>query len=257
MTALCTHATSKTPTATGGRSCGWTRRWPRAARPRSDALLRDYFASAVPEHRCLVDDAAGTVHAVAYFQPKPAGDRLWDLTMIAVDPTLKRGGLGKALMAVVEEELRESGQRLLVVETSPTGSFEAPVTISAAWREPREGRRPGRNGSTSPPKKHDRADAFSREALVACGDLGDTASASPKARCRTKWVVRFEPGGIVLRTEKIGCAGDCVGGGGTPGVCMEGCACASDVQCGGVAVGGANGPPEGAPRTNSQALKHR
>lgn len=40
--------------------------------------------------------------------------------MIAVDPGLQRGGRGTALLRAIEEALRSTGQRLLLVQTSAT-----------------------------------------------------------------------------------------------------------------------------------------
>lgn len=90
-------------------------------------LLKDYVARTAAEgHTCLVDDRAdpdGALEAVAYYEPRPATDRTWELTMIAV----RRGGQGRGtgghLMSHVEDDLRARGQRLLLVLTSGLASF--------------------------------------------------------------------------------------------------------------------------------------
>ncbi|MFJ4707653.1 GNAT family N-acetyltransferase [Streptomyces anulatus] len=85
----------------------------------------EYFGGAADEegHRCLVDDVGG-VQAVAYYQPKPAADRVWDLTMIAVQPGRQGVGLGTALLRRIEDELIKEGQRLLLVDTSGTAQYD-------------------------------------------------------------------------------------------------------------------------------------
>ena len=75
---------------------------------------------------CLVEDAddgAGLASVILY-RPEEAADRAYDLTMIAVRPDLQRGGRGAALMRHAEDDLREQGQRLLVVRTSGTAQYD-------------------------------------------------------------------------------------------------------------------------------------
>jgi ribosomal protein S18 acetylase RimI-like enzyme len=89
-------------------------------------LFNDFFESKIAEgHAFLVDlDDEDAPQAMAYYQPKAATDRVWDLTMIAVHPDRQGHGLGGNLMRHVEEDLRGRGQRLLIVETSATEQFD-------------------------------------------------------------------------------------------------------------------------------------
>jgi len=48
----------------------------------------------------------------------------YDLFWIATDIAARRKGVGRALLAQVEEEIREAGGRLIVVETSGTPEYE-------------------------------------------------------------------------------------------------------------------------------------
>lgn len=73
--------------------------------------------------RLCDEDAAA--RGVVYYQPKPAADGVWDLTMIAVARRQQGRGVGTELMRHVEAELREEGVRLLLVETSSTPAFTA------------------------------------------------------------------------------------------------------------------------------------
>ena len=75
---------------------------------------------------CLVEDAddgAGLAGVVLY-RPEEAADRAFDLTMIAVRPDLQGQGRGAALMRHAEQNLRDQGQRLLVVRTSGTAQYD-------------------------------------------------------------------------------------------------------------------------------------
>lgn len=75
---------------------------------------------------CLVqdaDDGDGLASLVLY-RPEEAADRVFDLTMIAVRPDLQGAGRGAALMRHAEQDLRDQGQRMLVVRTSGTEQFD-------------------------------------------------------------------------------------------------------------------------------------
>ena len=73
---------------------------------------------------CLVDDEDGSLASVLLYRPEEAADRAFDLTMIAVRPGLQGQGRGAALMQHAERDLRERGQRLLLVRTSGTPPYD-------------------------------------------------------------------------------------------------------------------------------------
>lgn len=88
---------------------------------RDDALfLTDGALEADSGGTCLVEDApdGSGLASVVFYRPEDAADRVYDLTMIAVRPDLQGDGRGAAAMRHVEQDLRERGQRLLVVRTS-------------------------------------------------------------------------------------------------------------------------------------------
>lgn len=91
-----------------------------------EGMLADYFdANEDDGHVCVVDEEGdGGPLGVAYYQPKAATDRVWDLTMIAVRPARQGRGHGAAMLRGVEEDLRARGQRLLLVETSGTPQYD-------------------------------------------------------------------------------------------------------------------------------------
>ena len=75
---------------------------------------------------CLVEDApdGAGLAAVVLHRPEEAAERAVDLTMLAVRPDLQGGGRGTAVMRRVEQDLRDAGQRLLVVRTSGTSQYD-------------------------------------------------------------------------------------------------------------------------------------
>lgn len=89
-------------------------------------MMSAYFATGqATGHACIVDDHGDQVVGVAYYQPKAAADRVWDLTMLAVLPGDRLRGRGAALLAQVEHDLSVQGQRLLLIETSASAHFDA------------------------------------------------------------------------------------------------------------------------------------
>jgi len=89
-----------------------------------EGLLADYFDANIDDgHVCVIDDEGGPL-GVAYYQPKAAADRVWDLTVIAVHPVRQGQGRGAAMLRRVEEDLRTRGQRLLLVETSALAQYD-------------------------------------------------------------------------------------------------------------------------------------
>lgn len=88
-------------------------------------MLDDYFGGRLGEgHAWMTHEHDGEVLGAAYYAPTPASDRVWDLLMIAVRPGGQRRGVGAELLAHVERALRESGQRMLLVDTSSTPRYE-------------------------------------------------------------------------------------------------------------------------------------
>ena len=77
-----------------------------------------------------------------YFAPTPNADGVWDLWWIGVEPGRQGQGIGGELLRFVEEQVRESGGRLLLIETSsqpaldPTRHFYAKRGYAECGRIP-------------------------------------------------------------------------------------------------------------------------
>ena len=91
---------------------------PEDAGPLGPALLAE-------DATCLVEDGDGGLASVLLYRPEEAADRAYDLTMIAVRPDLQGRGRGAAMVRHAERDLRERGQRLLLVRTSGTSQYDA------------------------------------------------------------------------------------------------------------------------------------
>lgn len=83
-----------------------------------------------PDHHWVVDDDDGwtastsRLASLAYFAPEAFANRVWNLYLIAVDPSRQGEGRGTAMLKYVEAELATRGERLLLIETSGLGRFE-------------------------------------------------------------------------------------------------------------------------------------
>ncbi len=91
----------------------------------------------------LVDREGEHVVGYACYGPRALTEGTYDLYWIAVDKRQHGKGVGKALLRVVEKEVRQMGGRLIVVETSgldkytPTRAFynAAGYTLEATLRD--------------------------------------------------------------------------------------------------------------------------
>lgn len=60
---------------------------------------------------------------LCYARPEDMADRVWNMLALAVAPRRQGQGLGGQLVRRLEDDLRASGQRLLIVDTSGTPDF--------------------------------------------------------------------------------------------------------------------------------------
>jgi ribosomal protein S18 acetylase RimI-like enzyme len=66
----------------------------------------------------VVEHENGRVRGYACYGPRSLTEGTYDLYWIAVDPEIRRAGVGKLLLDWVEKDIRAKGGRLIVVETS-------------------------------------------------------------------------------------------------------------------------------------------
>lgn len=91
-----------------------------------DELWKEYLAQG-PErsgYYFLVEKDDERVLGYACYGPRSLTSGTYDLYWIAVDPTTRRGGVGRGLLAASEQAVRKLGGRLLVLETSGLPTYE-------------------------------------------------------------------------------------------------------------------------------------
>jgi ribosomal protein S18 acetylase RimI-like enzyme len=88
-------------------------------------VLDDYHAgNAELGHRAFAWEEGGRLLGYVYHAPAAMTDRSWYLYWIAVDRSAQGRGLGGRLLGYVEQDVREQGGRLLLIETSSTPHYE-------------------------------------------------------------------------------------------------------------------------------------
>jgi ribosomal protein S18 acetylase RimI-like enzyme len=92
-----------------------------------DELWEEYQArgAELSGYYFIVEKEDGHLLGYACYGPRALTDRTFDLYWIAVNPTIRRGGVGRSLLGATEEGVRKLGGRLLIVETSGLPKYEA------------------------------------------------------------------------------------------------------------------------------------
>lgn len=86
-----------------------------------DCYLRDSFRSG---YHVFVAHLDASIAGYVCYGPTPMTLGTWDIYWIAVRPDQQGGGVGRALMAFAEQEIKETNGRLAIVETSSKVSYE-------------------------------------------------------------------------------------------------------------------------------------
>ncbi|MEO1051860.1 MAG: GNAT family N-acetyltransferase [Bacteroidota bacterium] len=90
-----------------------------------DDMIHDYLTNDGTEEIWLTkDDEQDKPIIIAYCAPEKMTEGTYNLYLIAVHKDHQGQGLGKEMMAYIEEHLKQSGQRILIVETSGLPDFE-------------------------------------------------------------------------------------------------------------------------------------
>ena len=89
-----------------------------------EGMMEPYFSNANSEERWLTYVHDGNCLGVTYYAPEKMTDGTYNLYLIAVHGDAQGKGVGSALMEKVEEQLKATGHRILLVETSGTAFFE-------------------------------------------------------------------------------------------------------------------------------------
>jgi ribosomal protein S18 acetylase RimI-like enzyme len=91
-------------------------------------LMFDEYLEQGPEvsgYHFFVYREGSQVLGFAIFGLRDLTDGVYDLFWIAVDPSARRKGVGRALLSACEDAVHEAGGRMLIAETSGTTEYES------------------------------------------------------------------------------------------------------------------------------------
>ena len=91
-----------------------------------EGVLDAYYAECIDlDHAAIVLEDDGRILGYAYYAPTEMTDRTWHLYWIAVAKETQGRGHGSRLLKHVEDDIRQRGGRLLVIETSSTPIYDS------------------------------------------------------------------------------------------------------------------------------------
>jgi len=88
-----------------------------------EATLDAFLTRATVTDRWVITDTGTGIAAAAYYAPERMTDGTWNLYLLAVHPDHQGQGRGAALVRHVEQDLRQAGARVLLIETSGVPDF--------------------------------------------------------------------------------------------------------------------------------------
>ncbi|MEM1164577.1 MAG: GNAT family N-acetyltransferase [Pseudomonadota bacterium] len=81
------------------------------------------FLRGTPSEIWLTALQEATPVGFCYALPEPMTEGTWNMRALAVQPDAQGSGVGRALVAELEDRLRQSGARVLIVDTSGQAGF--------------------------------------------------------------------------------------------------------------------------------------
>lgn len=88
-----------------------------------DEMISGYFDSSKADIWFVYVDA-GEAISFGFCEPERMTEGTWNLLAIGVDPKHQGTGIGAEMMAYLEKQLRDRGERVLLVETMGIPEFE-------------------------------------------------------------------------------------------------------------------------------------
>ena len=86
-------------------------------------MLQGFLSDAQPTEIWLTCEAGGKAVGFCYAVPEQLAEGTWNMLALAVLPVQQGGGCGGALVQHLEQHLKNSGQRIVIADTSGTDKF--------------------------------------------------------------------------------------------------------------------------------------
>ena len=87
-----------------------------------DSYLHD---SALSGYHVFVTEVGSSIAGYICYGPTPLTEGTWDIYWLAVAPERQSQGIGKALLAFAEDNIKETKGRMTLIETSSKPEYEA------------------------------------------------------------------------------------------------------------------------------------
>lgn len=92
-------------------------------------MISDYFNNPASQDIWFTSTINKQPVAIAYCAPEQLTEGTFNLYAIGVKSELQGKGIGNGMMAYLENQLKENGHRILIVETSGTPDFQLTRTF--------------------------------------------------------------------------------------------------------------------------------
>ncbi len=86
-------------------------------------MLSSFLSDADNEDIWLTCEVDGKAIGFCFAKPEPLTDGTWNMLAIAIHPDMQGSGAGSSITSELEARLHETGQRILIVDTSGTQDY--------------------------------------------------------------------------------------------------------------------------------------
>lgn len=85
--------------------------------------MAPYFDINPDNEICMIAELGAEIVGFYYARQEEMADKVWNMLIIAVDHNVQGQGVGRQLVAHLEEALRDQNQRILIIDTSSDEQF--------------------------------------------------------------------------------------------------------------------------------------
>jgi ribosomal protein S18 acetylase RimI-like enzyme len=85
--------------------------------------MAPFFDNNPDNELCMIAELGSEIVGFYYARQEEMADKVWNMLIIAIDNNVQGQGLGRQLVAHLEQQLREQNQRMLMIDTSSDAQF--------------------------------------------------------------------------------------------------------------------------------------
>ena len=87
--------------------------------------MAPFFDNNPDNELCMIAELGSEIVGFYYARQEEMADKVWNMLIIAIDNNVQGQGLGRQLVAHLEQQLREQNQRMLMIDTSSDAQFKS------------------------------------------------------------------------------------------------------------------------------------